>query len=137
MYRLSIYKKSPVFFNSFEEFKTKLYKDPVFANSLVEVPVMLQKVDQTGTIDQNVYYNIDFSRFPHENLIIALSDFDLRKMMVSEFKDDNYFTIVWEQDKESICHFDKVRCTMSVSEWEDYKPASDALIISSEYEKNK
>jgi hypothetical protein len=57
MYRLSICRKQPVFFNSLEEFATKLFEDADFANDLFDTPIILQKTD-----NPDVFYNIECDR---------------------------------------------------------------------------
>jgi nitrous oxidase accessory protein NosD len=53
MYKLSIREKSPILFNSLEEFMNELIEDNEFADSLFENHIMLQKID-----NPNIFYDI-------------------------------------------------------------------------------
>jgi hypothetical protein len=116
MYKLSIDKKYPIFFNTFVEFRNKVYEDVKFADSLFDTAITLQKVDSSNP---NVHYDIERGHTNH-GLDTYPSDFDDKKL-VFENTGDNHFTIFWRQSKDNMEY-----CYMTVYEWvSDVGPHND------------
>jgi hypothetical protein len=94
MYKLSIYSKGSLFFNSLEEIKNKILTNIDFADTLFREMIMLQKTD-----DNNVSYEI--SRENTSSQELCSPDFD--NVQSNQSKNiDSYicFSIIeWENFK--------------------------------------